>query len=185
VEAFPAVLAPLLRRPLAAAARLQPVSVDNRPAIEVVTRYGVHDAVLYCDPPYLGGVRTSLTKRSGDYLVEYHAEEEHRELAEALRATPAAVVLSGYPSPLYEELYGNWNRLERRVPVSTSNRYGGTTRWATEVLWSNRPLNEQLALLSPEMSSEGDRPVEPRAHEERRSAERGVGAGDAPTASAS
>jgi DNA adenine methylase len=161
------------------------VSVDNRPAIEVVTRYGVHDAVLYCDPPYLGGVRTSLTKRSGDYLVEYHAEEEHRELAEALRATPAAVVLSGYPSPLYEELYGNWNRLERRVPVSTSNRYGGTTRWATEVLWSNRPLNEQLALLSPEMSSEGDRPVEPRAHEERRSAERGVGAGDAPTASAS
>jgi DNA adenine methylase len=105
--------------------------------------------VLYCDPPYFGGVRTSLAKRSGDYLVEYHAEAEHRELAEALRTTPAAVVLSGYPSQLYEELYGDWHRVERRVAVSTSNHYVGVTRWVTEALWSNRPLNQQLALLGP------------------------------------
>lgn len=129
----------LVDRFLAAAARLQPVSIDNRPGVELVARYGVSDAVLYCDPPYLGTVRPSLAKRSGDYVVEYHAEAEHRELAEALRETPAAVVLSGYPSPLYEELYADWHRVERRVVVSTSNHYGGATRWATEALWSNRP----------------------------------------------
>ncbi len=88
--------------------------------------------------------------------MEYHAEAEHRELAEALRTTPAAVVLSGYPSPLYEELYGDWHRVERRVVVSTSNHYGGTTRWATEALWSNRPLAEQLALLGTGAATGGE-----------------------------
>ena len=145
----------LVDRFLAAAARLHHVSIDNRPAVEVVARYGVSDAVLYCDPPYLSTVRPSLAKRSGDYLVEYHAEAEHRELAAALRATPATVLLSGYPSSLYEELYGDWYRVERRVVVSTSNHYGGATRWATEALWSNRPLTEQLVLLGPEVAAGG------------------------------
>lgn len=59
------------------------------------------------------------------------------------RATPAAVVLSRYPSPLYEELCGDWHRVERRVLVSTSNHYGGATRWSSEALWLNWPLTEQ------------------------------------------
>jgi hypothetical protein len=84
------------------------------------------------------------TKRAGlDYAVEYASEADHRALAQALHASPAAVLLSGYPSALYEELYGGWWRLERTVQRPTSNVSGGRGAVATEVVWSNRPLAHQ------------------------------------------
>lgn len=128
------------------ARRLQHVAVENRPASECIRRYGVEGALVYVDPPYLGTTRRGLAKRTGDYAVEFNTEEQHRELAEALLATPATVLLSGYPSPLYDELYGGWDRWEREVSSSASN-HGGATRRATEAVWSNRPLAQQLDLL--------------------------------------
>ena len=47
------------------------------------------------------------------------------------------MVLSGYPSPLYdEELFPDWHR----VTFAASTGQGGTWENRTEVLWSNRPL---------------------------------------------
>jgi DNA adenine methylase len=58
-------------------------------------------AAISCDPPYLASTGSTATKRAGlDYAVEYASEAEHRALAEVLHATPAAVLLSGYPSAL-------------------------------------------------------------------------------------
>jgi DNA adenine methylase len=71
------------------------------------------------------------------------------KVEEVLHATPAAVLLSGYPSGLYEELYAGWWRLERTVQRPTSNVSGGRGAVATEVLWSNRPLAHQARLLDP------------------------------------
>lgn len=65
---------------------------------------------------------------------------EHRELAEALHRCTAAVVLSGYPSPLYDgDLYPDWHR--HTIPSGTGQ---GPNGWGnrTEVLWSNRPIND-------------------------------------------
>jgi DNA adenine methylase len=64
--------------------------------------------------------------------------EQHRELAAALLDCCAAVVLSGYPSPLYDELFRGWSRLE--IPHFTG--HGGKRMDRTEVLWSNRPLGD-------------------------------------------
>jgi DNA adenine methylase len=86
-------------------------------------------------------VRSAATKRPGlDYAVEFSTEAEHRQLAEVLHATPAAVLLSGYPSALYEQFYAGWWRLERTVLRPTSNTAGGRGTAAVEVIWSNRPL---------------------------------------------
>ncbi|MDP9404771.1 MAG: DNA adenine methylase [Actinomycetota bacterium] len=63
----------------------------------------------------------------------------------ALCASPAKVFLSGYPSALYDELYGDWHRVERRLLVSASN-HAGVSRHAVEVVWSNRPIACQLRL---------------------------------------
>jgi DNA adenine methylase len=144
--------AALAERLQACAERLRRVHLEQRPAAEVVAKYAkpAAAAAIYCDPPYLASTRSTQTKRfAGDYAVEYASEAEHRALAEVLHAAPAAVLLSGYPSALYEELYEarGWWRLERTVQRPTSNVSGGRGSVATEVVWSNRPLPRQARLL--------------------------------------
>lgn len=121
----------------AAAARIAGVSLECLPALEVIARYGRHSScLLYADPPYLDSVRHSAG-RGNSYLHEMRTEDDHRELAEALRAARATVVLSGYDSPLYLELYDGWHRLE--LGAYTGNAAPGKGERA-EVLWSNRPF---------------------------------------------
>jgi len=141
----------LVDRLEACAERLRRVHLEHRPAVEVIAKYGVVDAVIYCDPPYLAATRSAQTKRAGaDYAVEYATEAQHRELARALHHTPAGVLISGYPSALYAELYEarGWWRVDRVITRPTSNVSGGRGAAATEVIWSNRPLRQQLQLAT-------------------------------------
>jgi DNA adenine methylase len=143
-SSMPRYLAGYSARIPPAAARLARVSLECRPALEVVAAYGAEPrALLYVDPPYLGSVR------SLNYQHEMPDEADHRELAEALCAVRATVVLSGYPSPLYEALYAGWNRAEIRTATGQSQEW--TAR--TEVLWSNRPFPvAQMDLFTEEAS---------------------------------
>lgn len=124
-----------------AATRLARVSLECRPALDVIRSYGRDPRVLlYVDPPYLG-----TSRNSGGYLHEMRSEAEHGELAEALHSCAAAVVLSGYPSPLYDEsLYPDWHR-----HTFTSGTGQNAETWGnrTEVLWSNRPLGAEMRLF--------------------------------------
>jgi DNA adenine methylase len=149
----------------ACAERLRRVHLEQRPAVEVIAKYAKAgaEAVVYCDPPYLAEVRSALTKRRGaDYAVEYATEADHRALAEVLWAIPATVLLSGYPSGLYAELYEarGWWRVDRAITRPTSNTSGGRGALAVESVWSNRPLREQLQLDRPSRlcSIEGAQP---------------------------
>lgn len=121
------------------ARRLHGVSLECRDALDVIADYGRHDDVLlYCDPPYVGSTRSS------NYRHEMTGDAAHVDLAEALRSCRATVVLSGYPSPLYDDLYGDWHRLE--IPAWTGNgiRNGATKTDGDriEVLWSNREIGQ-------------------------------------------
>lgn len=119
-----------LARIAPAAQRLRSVSLECRPAVDVVADYGRReDVLLYVDPPYLAS-----TRRPGAYAVEMGSDDEHRELAETLRACAASVVLSGYPSRLYEDLYDGW----RRVEFTATSTQGETAGDRREVLWVNR-----------------------------------------------
>jgi DNA adenine methylase len=139
---LPGYLTGYVGRIAAAAERLQRVSLECRPAVEVIAAYGADPAVLlYVDPPYLG----SLRHHSGGYRHELRGADEHRDLAAALHACTAAVVLSGYPCELYDrDLYPDWWRTT--LPAHTGQ--GGAWAARTEVLWSNRPLGvDQPALF--------------------------------------
>jgi len=116
-----------------AAARLTSVSLESRPALDVIATYGAHRSnLLYIDPPYLASTRSGT-----NYRHEMPHLDQHEELARALHACTATVVLSGYPSEVYDrDLYADWCRHE--LPASTSQ--GGTSKPRTDVLWSNRPL---------------------------------------------
>lgn len=130
--------------------RLQSATIENRNALEIIEKYDVNDGVIYCDPPYLDDVRTSFRdgrRPGGDYVHEFCTADEHRELARRLCACKGAVLVSGYASELYDELYDGWNKAERRVLARSSQRRGGNMRHRTETVWSNRPLEHRFELV--------------------------------------
>lgn len=120
------------------AERLRHVFIENLPALEVIARYSADPtAVLYLDPPYLADTRTALNC----YRHEMHDEQSHRELAEAVADVPALVVVSGYHSALYDDIFGGWEVVERQVVRRAGNGRTRRLDTAVEVLWSNRPLD--------------------------------------------
>ncbi|MGA5604034.1 DNA adenine methylase [Streptomyces griseoincarnatus] len=138
---MPGYLEAYVDRMAAAAERLHAVSLECLPALDLIAKYGSHrSVVLYVDPPYLGSTRGW----GRQYQHEMKTDDEHRELAAALTDCHAAVVLSGYDSPLYDELYAGWHRYEKSA--ATGNAKGDRAR--TEVLWSNRSLGDQLDLFA-------------------------------------
>ncbi|TYK45197.1 DNA adenine methylase [Actinomadura decatromicini] len=129
---MPDYLAGYVNRIAAAAERLKRVSLECRPALDVIARYGQHaEVLLYVDPPYLAETRTST-----NYKHEMPRPDQHIEVAEALTDCAASVVLSGYASPLYDDLYRDWHRCE----IDTFTGQAAQRSPRTEVLWSNRPF---------------------------------------------
>jgi len=80
--------------------------------------------LVYSDPPYLHYTRTSNRRYRFDY-----EEQDHIELLELIRKIPCSVMLSGYPSVLYDNLLTDWGSLELQVM-----NQGGVR---TEKLWFN------------------------------------------------
>jgi len=79
--------------------------------------------LLYCDPPYLLHTRTSGRR----YRYDYEGQD-HVELLALLKAVPCPVILSGYPTALYDEQLADWRTLE----VQVMNQAGVRTLRATE-----------------------------------------------------
>lgn len=121
--------------------RLKNVTLECRPALDVIRKFGAcPEVLLYVDPPYLGSTRNN----ESSYQHELMSDDEHRALAKLLHDCRATVVLSGYPSELYDrELYAGWDR----HTIAASTGQGGTWQNRTEVLWSNRPLALPLSLF--------------------------------------
>ncbi|MFT4281206.1 DNA adenine methylase [Microbacterium sp.] len=118
----------------AAASRIAEVSLECRPALEVIAQYGQHSGnLLYVDPPYI-----TETRSGGRYSVEM-SRQDHIDLAHELRKCSAVVMLSGYPSATYQELYGEWHQV--LIPTTSAN---STRPDRVEVIWSNRPLESTL-----------------------------------------
>lgn len=126
-----AQLTTLAERIAPVANRLANVSLDNRPALAMITKYGrAPDNLLYLDPPYIE-TATSNTR----YAHTMSSVEDHEQLLDAALECKSAVAISGYPSVLYDEKLTGWHRHE--IPARTGGR-GAPTRPATEVLWTNR-----------------------------------------------
>jgi DNA adenine methylase len=88
--------------------RLQGVVIENRNALEVIKQQDSKDTFFYVDPPYLPSVRDA----GKDYRHEM-SEKDHAELAAVLNEVEGAVIVSGYHSDLYDDLYSGWTRREK------------------------------------------------------------------------
>lgn len=80
--------------------------------------------LVYCDPPYLHETRSSSRRYRFDY-----EEQDHLELLKLLKQLPCHVILSGYPSALYDEWLAGWESLELQVMNQAGVR--------TEKVWFN------------------------------------------------
>lgn len=106
------------------AGRFLHVLIENCDAKKLITRYDRDDALIYLDPPYVSETR------SGKYYAHEMTDADHSALLAAIDASRAMVVISGYPSDLYDSAMKGWHRVE-------TNTHTDGAKARTEVLWIN------------------------------------------------
>jgi len=116
---YPDALAVIIRR-------LSGVVIESRDAREVMGAHDGPDTLHYVDPPYVFSTRADLSK---DYAHEMD-DGDHADLLAFLKTLRGKVLLSGYPSALYDGALAGWQRIERKALADGA-------RERTEVLWKN------------------------------------------------
>ena len=102
-----------------------PVEKINECAHKFLSSYDYSGReLIYSDPPYLHCTRSSKRRYRFDY-----EKQDHIDLLILLKTLPCSVILSGYPSALYDKLLPNWHSLELQVMNQAGVR--------TEKLWFN------------------------------------------------
>lgn len=120
---------------IAASKRLLHVQIENRDAFQLIREMDTPGTLFYLDPPYIFSTRTTSKAYSHEMT-----NQKHVEFAELLYGLQGFVVLSGYPSAIYEELFEakGWARVDREAQV-----LGGAKK--TECLWLSPRTSEALA----------------------------------------
>lgn len=93
--------------------RLRGVVIENRDAADCMRAHDAPDVLHYVDPPYVHATRGYRTWRP-DYRHEM-TDAEHIALAERLHSLRGHVIVSGYRSALYDEMFGAWTRIDREA----------------------------------------------------------------------
>ena len=107
--------------------RMRRVQIENSPAIDVIHRYDTKQTLFYLDPPYVHAARGD----SSAYSCEM-TDQDPTELARVLRKVRGRAVLSAYRSDLYEDLFGDWRRVDGPICNCHSVRKN-----RQESLWMN------------------------------------------------
>lgn len=109
---------------LLAAERLKEVQIENQSALDLVRKFNHNNVLIYADPPYL------MNTRGGKQYRHEMTEQDHVELLDALKQHKGTVILSGYPSEMYDRELVGWSRIDHK----SYNQLAGQR---TEVLWCN------------------------------------------------
>lgn len=112
--------------------RLAGVLIENRPAIDIMLGHDSPQALHYVDPPYMHDTRVRGAQKGRYYRHELD-DNQHAELLATLNQLQGMVVLSGYPSELYQKCLEGWTMNSTSSRISAGR--GGDTR--TECLWIN------------------------------------------------
>lgn len=110
--------------------RLRGVQIECDEALDVITRYDAPATLFYIDPPYPASTRGRWYKAAYEYEM---TDDQHGVLARALQDLQGMAVVSGYQCALYDQLYSDWVRVEKRVRTQKSST-------AMESLWLSPQL---------------------------------------------
>lgn len=104
--------------------RLKNAQIENIDALKLIERYNDEKTLIYCDPPYLQGLR-----KKNMYACEF-TNEQHEEMLNVLVQTKSKVILSGYDNEMYNGILKGW----RTDEIITTAQMG---LHRTEKLWMN------------------------------------------------
>ncbi len=110
--------------------RLSGVLIENRPAIQVLQDHDDSETLHYVDPPYVHDTRYSGAKTGRFYRHEM-SDQDHEELLKVLLELEGKVIVSGYPSEIYNDYLDKWKRVDTNARISS----GRGTDVRTECLW--------------------------------------------------
>lgn len=106
------------------------VTIENRDALECMAEHDAEDTLHYVDPPYLPDLRSpARTSIRRNYRHEL-TRDEHQRLLEFICELAGMVILSGYPSELYDGALPGWQKVERETLADGA-------RPRIECLWIN------------------------------------------------
>jgi DNA adenine methylase len=110
--------------------RLWGVVIEYLDFRKLISREDTPGTLFYCDPPYLHTTRTAPNVYAHEMTTQ-----DHCDLLDLLLAVKGKVMLSGYPSPLYDDALQSWNRHTFDLP---NHAAGGKAKGReTEVVWCN------------------------------------------------
>lgn len=106
------------------------VAVLNRPALDVIREQDGPSTLFYLDPPYYHPTRVAV-----EVYAHEMSESDHIELLACVRGVRGKVMLSGYPSPLYDTTLSGWTMHDFDIPNHAAT--GAVKRRMTERVWCN------------------------------------------------
>jgi DNA adenine methylase len=118
------------------AERFKQVLIESKDALEVIKEQYGPDTLLYLDPPYVMETRNSRHQ----YQEEY-THDDHRELHELLESIEGMAVISGYRCDLYDDLYDDWERKDKKSRTQANG-------CSIESIWLNPAAQENQAQKS-------------------------------------
>lgn len=120
--------------------RLRNVTIENHPYQKVIKQHDSEQTLIYADPPYTKSERNT----SQDAYTFEFTEQDHVELSNELKECSSMVMISGYRSELYDDLYSDWVRKDKEATTDNPNNN------KTESIWINQACQKawpQLKLL--------------------------------------
>jgi DNA adenine methylase len=108
--------------------------------LEVIRELDGRGVLHYVDPTYLPSTRTA--RNTYEYEM---TEADHVRLLEVITGCRGMVIISGYPSRLYDEALVGWERVKFNMPNHAGQ--GRTKQRRTEVLWLNPQCRRGRILL--------------------------------------
>jgi DNA adenine methylase len=101
------------------------VQIEHMDALRLIARYNSPDVLMYLDPPY---VRS--TRKSGRLYKHEMDDSIHIEMLELIAKSRAKIILSGYPSQLYDDHLPGWI-------TDTTTTHTTSAETVTEKIWMN------------------------------------------------
>lgn len=112
--------------------RLQGVTILCASFAEVIPTWDEENTLMYLDPPYLHSTRA---EGATNLYEKELTVEEHIHMLNLAKNARGKVVISGYPSPLYNRTLKNWRCKKKNVANHSSQ--AKTKERRIECLWLN------------------------------------------------
>jgi DNA adenine methylase len=118
-------------------ARLSPVIIEHKPALELIQREDTPHTLFYIDAPYVHDTRTT----KDGYAFEM-SDDDHRELIDTLLTIKGQAIVSMYHHPIYDVLSEKHGWLVKEWDVPNNTAGGETKKRTIECCWLNYPAPE-------------------------------------------